>query len=116
MEKIIFYVVVALIIVLVLTAWVNIVTEITKKIIAWDKFPVQVWAMIVSIVSTFIAAAAAAQIFNIYMLWYYWIAAGVLGLLVCYAAMFGYDNLYKQVLETIKKIKEIIAGAGDIQK
>lgn len=81
-----------------------------KKVVAWDNFPVQVWVMIVAVVSTVVAAAALAQYFGIVMLWYYWLAAVVVGLLVCYAAMFGYDNLYKQINETLQKIRELLAG------
>lgn len=39
-----------------------------------------------------------------------WVAAIALGFLVCYAAMFGYDNLYKQIMETVQKIRELLAG------
>ena len=109
-EKIIFVAAVVLIAVMVLTLWVNIIVAITKKVVAWDKFPVQVWVMIVAVVSTVVAAAALAQYFGIVMLWYYWLAAVVVGLLVCYAAMFGYDNLYKQINETLQKIRELLAG------
>ena len=109
MEKVLFYVAAALIAVMVLTLWVNIIVAITKKVVAWDKFPVQVWVMIVAIASTLITAAFA-QYFNIAMLWYYWVAAIALGFLVCYAAMFGYDNLYKQIMETVQKIRELLAG------
>lgn len=110
MEKIIFVAAVVLIAVMVLTLWVNIIVAITKKVVAWDKFPVQVWVMIVAVVSTVVAAAALAQYLGIVMLWYYWLAAVVIGLLVCYAAMFGYDNLYKQINETLQKIRELLAG------
>lgn len=110
MEKVLFYVAAALIAVMVLTLWVNIIVAITKKVVAWDKFPVQVWVMIVAIASTLITVAAFAQYFNITMLWYYWVAAIALGFLVCYAAMFGYDNLYKQIMETVQKIRELLAG------
>ena len=110
MEKVLFYVAAALIAVMVLTLWVNIIVAITKKVVAWDKFPVQVWVMIVAIASTLITATAFAQYFNIAMLWYYWVAAIALGFLVCYAAMFGYDNLYKQIMETVQKIRELLAG------
>ena len=54
MEKVLFYVAAALIAVMVLTLWVNIIVAITKKVVAWDKFPVQVWVMIVAIASTLI--------------------------------------------------------------
>lgn len=110
MEKVLFYVAAELIAVMVLTLWVNIVVAITKKVVAWDKFPVQVWVMIVAIASTLIIASAFAQYFNVAMLWYYWAAAIALGFLVCYEAMFGYDNLYKQIMKTVQKIRELLAG------
>lgn len=109
MEKVIFYLVAALIAVLVLTVWTNLIVAITKKVVAWDKFPVQVWVFIVAMVSTALAAAVMAAYFNVVMLWYYWVAVAAVGLLVCYAAMFGYDNLYKQIKETYDRIKVIIA-------
>ena len=76
MEKVLFYVAAALIAVMVLTLWVNIIVAITKKVVAWDKFPVQVWVMIVAIASTLITAAAFAQYFNIAMLWYFVVLLG----------------------------------------
>ena len=48
--------------------------------------------------------------FPVYMVWFVWLEAVVIGLLVCYAAMFGYDNLYKQINETLQKIRELLAG------
>lgn len=109
MEKFLFYTAAVLIAVLVLTVWTNIVVAITKKAVAWDKFPVQAWVMVVALASTLVATAAAAQMLGVVMLWYYWVAAVVVGLLVCYAAMYGYDNLYKQVGGMIKQAREVIA-------
>ena len=94
MEKIIFAAAVVLIAVMVLTLWVNIIVAITKKVVAWDKFPVQVWVMIVAVVSTVVAAAALAQYFGIVMLWCYWLGAGVCGVLVSGAAIVCEGNVY----------------------
>lgn len=110
MEKYIMYLSCTLIAVQVLTVWTNIVAQITKKLIAWDKFPTQVWVFIVAMVSTLITAVVAAQLLDVIMLWYRWVAAVAIGILVCYAAMYGYDNLYKQIMETLKKIKDILEG------
>ena len=109
MEKIIFYLAIALIAVLVLTFATNIIVAITKKVIAWGKFPVQAWVFIVAMGLTFVTAGAGAAIYKVAMLWYYWAATAIIGLLVCYAAMFGYDNLYKQIKETYEKAKSILA-------
>ncbi len=48
MEKIIFVAAVVLIAVMVLTLWVNIIVAITKKVVAWVKFPLLVLVMVVS--------------------------------------------------------------------
>jgi len=112
-EAIIAAVVAVLIAVLVLTVWTNIVVAITKKVVAWDKFPTEVWVFIVALASTIVAVAAAAAIFKVAMLWYYWVGAVVVALCVCYAAMYGYDNFYAHIWETIKKIREIIAGKNE---
>lgn len=110
MENIILYLAAALIAVLILTVWTNLVVAVTKKAVAWDKFPTQVWVLIVALVSTFLAAAVLAAAFSVVMYWYYWVAVLALAVLVAYAAMFGYDNLYNEVMATIKKIKDIMAG------
>ncbi|MGF0032597.1 hypothetical protein ACQRBN_06470 [Bariatricus sp. SGI.154] len=110
MEKYVMYVAVLLIAVLALTVWTNLVVQVTKKVVAWDKFPVQAYVAIVAIVSTVVAAAVAITYFKLTMHWYYAVAAVVVGLLVCYAAMYGYDNLYKQFAEMLQTIKKILAG------
>lgn len=109
-ETVITTVVALLVAVLLLTLWTNIVVAVTKKVVAWDKFPTEVWVFVVALVSTLIAVAAGAAIFNIAMLWYYWVGAVVVALCVCYAAMYGYDNFYSAIWATITKIREIIAG------
>lgn len=110
MENFILYITVALVAVLVLTVWTNAVVQVTKKIVAWERFPVQAYVAIVAIVSTLVAVAVAMALLGVHMLWYHWVATIVLGVFVCYAAMFGYDNLYKQVMDTYKIIKQILAG------
>lgn len=70
----------------------------------WEFSKKVVWTVTLLYIVSF------AQYFNIAMLWYYWVAAIALGFLVCYAAMFGYDNLYKQIMETVQKIRELLAG------
>jgi|GEM_PF-204292 len=111
MDNIIFYAAAALIAVLVLTLITNIIVAVTKQAVAWGKIPTQAWVFLVSMVLTFAAAGAAAGYFHVAMIWYYWVAVAVLGFMVCYAAMYGYDNLYSQIKDTIAKAREIIAGS-----
>lgn len=94
------YVAMALAVVGVLVALVNIITEVLKKVL-WDKLPTNILAVCVSMVLTLIAFFAWCSITGTPILWYYVVGAIVLGFLVAYAAMFGFDKL-KEVLEKLK--------------
>lgn len=80
-----------------LMALTNIITEVLKKLL-WDRLPTNILVVIISLVLTLAAGAAYAQIEGIEVLWYYVVAAIVVGFMVSYAAMFGFDKL-KQALE-----------------
>lgn len=84
----------------VLVVLVNIITEVLKKVL-WDKLPTNILAVCVSMVLTMIAFFAWTSITGTPILWYYVVGAIVLGFLVAYAAMFGFDKL-KEVLEKLK--------------
>ena len=93
--------------VVALIVFVNIVTQVTKKVVKSKKFPIQVWVLIVSIVSTVLAGVIAFTTAGVPIHWYEIVEAVALGIVVSYGAMFGYDNLYKQVAQAIKSIKDI---------
>lgn len=82
----------------VLVVLTNIVVQVLKKA-TWDKLPTNILAVIVSMVLTLAAFFAYCQIRAIPVVWYMVAAAVVLGFMVSYAAMFGYDKF----LETIGK-------------
>lgn len=84
----------------ILVAIVNIITEVVKKA-TWDKLPTNIVVVIVSEVLTLAAGAAYAQISCIAITWYLVVAAIVVGLFVAYAAMFGFDKL-QEVLKWTK--------------
>lgn len=82
-----------------LTIITNLITEVLKKLL-WNKFPTNILVVVIAISLTFVALAAYACITGFVLLWYHIVTAVVLGLLVAYAAMFGFDKL-KQALEQI---------------
>lgn len=84
----------------VLVALTNIVVEVIKKI-TWDKVPTNIVATLVAEALTLVAFFAWTSINNIAVLWYYIVAAVVVGILVAYAAMFGFDKL-QEVLQGLK--------------
>lgn len=80
----------------IITVLTNIIVQVLKKV-TWDKIPTNLVAMVVAVLLTMAAFFAFAQTQNIKITWYLIIAAIVVGFMVAYAAMFGYDKL-KEVL------------------
>lgn len=82
---------------------VNIIVEVVKKL--FPKVPTTFLATILSVVITMVAFFAWAAMTGLVIIWYYVVAAFVLGLFVAYAAMFGFDK-FKQALTRIKEYKK----------
>lgn len=80
----------------VLVALVNIVTQVLKNVLP-EKLPTSLLAIIFSLVLTIVAFVAYCQYAAIVIVWYYIVGAIVVGFMVAYAAMFGFDKL-KEIL------------------
>lgn len=76
----------------VLVALTNVIVEVAKKA-TWDKLPTNIVALIVAEVLTIVSGVAYFQINAITIAWYVVVALVVVGFMVAYAAMFGYDKL-----------------------
>lgn len=85
----------------VLVVLTNIIVQVVKKV-TWGKLPTNILAVIVSMTLTLLAFFAYCQINAIVVVWYMVVAAIVLGFLVAYAAMFGFDKL-KEALSELGK-------------
>ena len=80
----------------VLVALTNIFTQVIKKV-TWDKAPTNLVAVIVAIVLTVMAGIAFLQIKCYVITWYAVAGLIVLGFMVAYAAMFGFDK-FKEIM------------------
>ena len=76
----------------VLVALTNIITQVLKKA-TWDKLPTNILALIVAVLLTVAAGITYCQIKAMPLTWYLIVALFVLGFMVAYAAMFGFDKL-----------------------
>lgn len=85
----------------VLVVLTNIIVEVVKKF-TLGKLPTNILAVIISMALTLVAFFAYCQIKGVAVVWYMIVAAVVLGFLVAYAAMFGFDKL-KETLAQIDK-------------
>lgn len=84
-----------LIIVSVLTIFVNIITEVAKNAIPQlsGSSSINLFVLGLSEVVTIISFIAYFQIIGMALTWYLTVAFIVVGILVAYSAMFGYDKL-----------------------
>lgn len=76
----------------VLVALTNVIVEVAKKA-TWDKLPTNILALIVAVALTLAAGFAYCQIKAVPITWYIVVAFVVVGFMVAYAAMFGFDKL-----------------------
>ena len=76
----------------VLVALTNVIVEVAKKA-TWDKLPTNILALIVAVALTLAAGFAYCQIEAVTITWYIVVAFVVVGFMVAYAAMFGFDKL-----------------------
>ena len=83
----------------VLVALTNLIVEVAKRAL-WDKLPTDLLALIVGVVLTVTAGLAWCQIRGATLTWYMAGALLVAGLMVAYAAMFGFDKL-KEILDRL---------------
>ncbi len=86
----------------VLVVLTNIISQVLKKM-TWDKIPTNCLVIVISIALTLVAFFAYCQIKSIAVVWYMVVGAIVLGFLVAYAAMFGFDKLRETLGQIGKK-------------
>ena len=76
----------------VLVALTNIIVQVLKKA-TWDKLPTNVLALVTAMALCLMAGIAYCQMKAIVITWYLMAALIVVGFMVAYAAMFGFDKL-----------------------
>ncbi len=86
----------------VLVVLTNIISQVLKKM-TWDKIPTNCLVIVISMALTLVAFFAYCQIKSIAVVWYMVVGAIVLGFLVAYAAMFGFDKLRETLGQIGKK-------------
>lgn len=96
-----------------LTVLTNLLTEVIKKA-TWGKLPTNLVVVLLSEGLTLASGAAYAQINSVAVTWYAIVAAVVVGLLVAYSAMFGFDKLKEALAQiTMGDKTNTVAGSED---
>lgn len=88
-----------------LVALTNVIVQVVKKA-TWDKLPTNILALIVAMSLTLAAGIAYLQVKAIAISWWMILTLIVLGFLVAFAAMFGFDKLM-EVVEWWRAKKEL---------
>lgn len=84
-----------------------IVTNIIVEVIKGLKLPTKLLTTIVAIILSVGSWLAYCAMFKIDVVWYTVAASVIMGFVVAYGAMYGFDNLYGQLLD---KLKELLGG------
>lgn len=80
----------------ILVAVVNIITEVAKKVWVFKKSEdINVFVTFLSVILTVAVFLAYFQIKELVLTWYMFLAFIVVGFMVAYSAMFGFDKLLK---------------------
>lgn len=97
-----------LMIISVLTIFVNIVTEVAKNAVAWLNTTARLngFVVVLSEVLTVASCVAYWQYSGLELTWYLVVGFVVVGIMVAYSAMFGYDKL-------ISYFSSVTSGDGD---
>lgn len=98
------YIAKAMMVIGILVVITNIIVEVLKALL--PKVPTNYLAMGVAMLVTLLAFFAWMGYRQIVFVWYYIIAALILGMMVAYAAMFGFDKL-KEAFEWLKRPKAV---------
>ncbi len=91
------------IIIAVLVVLVNIITEVVKKVVNFTKTAyINAFVVVLSVALTVAVFFAYWQIKQMEITWYLFAAFIIVGFMVAYAAMFGFDKLIKH-FQDLKK-------------
>lgn len=115
MEGIMKYTIFTIILLNVLIGLTNIVVELVKKL-TWDKVNTNYVAAVVGIALTVAVLFVLADVYAVRVLWYYILAAVMLGILVSYGAMVGYDKLWSKFKMVFKQTQDSIGEVSGIGK
>lgn len=80
----------------------NMVTNVIKGLCDVFASHAKLIAPLVAELLTLLATAAYLQIFSVEATWYWYAGGGVLGAVVAYTAMNGYDGLYEDLINNLK--------------
>ena len=92
-----------LIIVAVICTVTSIITELTKEIGILNRIPTAIQVVATSIILTLITYLAAASYYSWQMKWYMIFACVIVGILIGYITMYGWDSLINKFKNYYKK-------------
>ena len=87
----------------------NIIVQLIKDVVGLKDQPTKVVTTFVAIFLTVGSTVAYCQIHLISVTWYLFLASFIIGIVVAYGAIFGFDNLYGELLD---KTKELFIKGG----
>ena len=95
-----------------LVAATNMVTNVIKGLCEAFSSHAKLIAPLVAVALSLLATAAYLEIFSVAAAWYWYAGGAVVGLVVAYVAMNGYDGLYEDLIKHLKGLAGDANGNG----
>lgn len=95
-----------------LVALTNMLTNVIKGLCEAFATHARLIAPLVAVALTLLATAAYLEIFSVAATWYWYAGGVVAGLVVAYVAMNGYDGLYEDLIKHLKGLAGDANGNG----
>ena len=95
-----------------LVALTNMLTNVIKGVCEAFATHARLIAPRVAVALSLLATAAYLEIFSVAAAWYWYAGGAVVGLVVAYVAMNGYDGLYEDLIKHLKGLAGDANGNG----
>ena len=95
-----------------LVALTNMLTNVIKGLCEAFATHARLIAPLVAVALSLLATAAYLEIFSVAAAWYWYAGGAVVGLVVAYVAMNGYDGLYEDLIKHLKGLAGDANGNG----
>ena len=95
-----------------LVALTNMLTNVIKGVCEAFATHARLIAPLVAVALSLLATAAYLEIFSVAAAWYWYAGGAVVGLVVAYVAMNGYDGLYEDLIKHLKGLAGDANGNG----
>ena len=90
--------------IMVAVALVNMTVQLIKELSGLKPIPTKFLTVVIGIFYAVLSMIIYGTVTHLCMTWYYYVLSVILGIIISYIAIFGYDEVYQDLVRAIKTI------------